>query len=99
MTRTRRTFLSLLLSLAACTSYSLAQSQNGQATRPLLADGLSLGIAYGILSLADGNIKYLLGKLGGIAWTFGHEPSMPQAHRVFETETLPEYSTIPQPNS
>jgi hypothetical protein len=32
-----------------------------------------------ILSFANGNIEYLLGKLDGIARTFGHEASMPQA--------------------
>jgi hypothetical protein len=38
-----------------------------------------LGLAYRILSFTDGNIENLLGKLDGIARTFRHEPSMPQA--------------------
>lgn len=40
---------------------------------------MTLGCANGIFSLAYGNVEYLLGKLDGIARTFGHEPSMPQA--------------------
>jgi hypothetical protein len=40
---------------------------------------MSLGLAYCILILADGNVENLLGKLDGIARTFRHEPSMPQA--------------------
>jgi anti-sigma B factor antagonist len=42
-----------------------------------------------ILSFTDGNVEYLLCKLGGIARTFGHEASMPQFSGYFETETLP----------
>jgi hypothetical protein len=40
---------------------------------------MALGFAHGVLSFPYGNVEYLLGKLGGIARTFGHEPSMPQA--------------------
>jgi hypothetical protein len=40
---------------------------------------VTFGLAYGILSFSDGNVEYLLGKLDGIARTFGHETSMPQA--------------------
>jgi arginine dihydrolase len=49
---------------------------------PSLADRLSLGLANGILSFADGDIKHLLGKLDGITRTFGHEASMPQSARL-----------------
>lgn len=47
-----------------------------------------------VLSFADGNVEYLLGKLNGIARAFGHEMSMPQAVRTFygvkiQTDTLP----------
>jgi hypothetical protein len=38
---------------------------------------MPLGLAHGVLGLANGNVEYLLGKLDGIARTFGHEPSMP----------------------
>ena len=40
---------------------------------------MPLGFAHGIFGFADGNVEYLLGKLDGIARTFGHETSMPQA--------------------
>jgi hypothetical protein len=46
---------------------------------PSLTDRLSLGLTHSVLSLANGNVEYLFGKLGGIAGTFGHEASMPQA--------------------
>jgi len=39
---------------------------------------MSLQFAHRILSLSNGNIKYLLGELDGITRTFGHEASMPQ---------------------
>jgi hypothetical protein len=39
---------------------------------------MALRFAYGILSFANGNVEYLLGKLHRIAGTFGHEASMPQ---------------------
>ena len=58
---------------------------------------MPLGFAYRILSFAYGNVENLLGKLDGIARTFGHEPSMPQAavsfHATeFQTEALPIFS-------
>ena len=43
---------------------------------------MTLGLANRILSFANGNVEYLLGKLDGIARTFRHEPSMPQAAPV-----------------
>jgi hypothetical protein len=46
---------------------------------PSLTCGFPLGIANGILGLADSNIEYLFGKLGGITRTFAHEASMPQS--------------------
>ena len=55
---------------------------------------MPLRFANGILSFANGNVEYLLGKLDGIARTFGHETSMPQAgptfyRAKFQTEALP----------
>jgi hypothetical protein len=55
-----------------------------------------LGFAYCILSFANGDIENLLSKLGGIARTFGHETSMPQAgptfyRAKFQTEALPHF--------
>jgi hypothetical protein len=52
------------------------------------------GLADSILSLADGNVEYLLGKLDGIAGTLRHEPSIAQAAPPiyplrFQTEALP----------
>jgi hypothetical protein len=38
---------------------------------------MALGFANRIFGLANGNIEYLLGKLNGVARTFGHETSMP----------------------
>lgn len=43
---------------------------------------MPLGFANCILNFTDGNIEYLLGKLGGIARTFRHEASMPQVAPV-----------------
>jgi len=40
---------------------------------------LPLGFANRVLSFANGNVEYLLGKLDGIARTFGHETSIAQA--------------------
>jgi hypothetical protein len=57
---------------------------------PSLTCGFPFGIANCILCFANGNIENLLGKLRGIARTFGHEASMPQISGYFETETLPE---------
>lgn len=51
---------------------------------------MTLGFANRVLSCACGNIEDLLGKLDGIARTFGHEASMPQFSGYFETETLPD---------
>src|ERR1019366_1400454 len=50
---------------------------------------MALRLTNGVLSFADGNIENLLRKLDGITRTFGHEASMPQNQRIFETETLP----------
>lgn len=44
-----------------------------------LGGRMPLGLAYRVLSLADGNVEYLLGKLDGITRTFDHATSMPQA--------------------
>jgi hypothetical protein len=43
------------------------------------AFGMLLNFAYRVLGLTNGNVEYLLSKLDGIARTFGHETSMPQA--------------------
>ena len=56
---------------------------------------MPLGFANGVLGFANGNVEYLLGKLDGIARTFGHEASMPQAALPFypvrfQTDTPPE---------
>lgn len=40
---------------------------------------MSLGFAHGIFGFANGDVENLLGKLDGIARTFGHEPSIAQA--------------------
>ena len=53
-----------------------------QAAYPFLADRLSLGFADGVLSFANGNVEYLLGKLDGIARTLRHERSIAQAAPV-----------------
>ena len=58
---------------------------------------MAFGIANRILNFANGNVEYLLGKLDGIARTFGHEASMPQAApsfhaMVFQSEALPAFS-------
>jgi hypothetical protein len=50
-----------------------------QSARASFADRLSLQFADCILSFANGNIEYLLGKLDGIARTLRHEPSIAQA--------------------
>ncbi len=55
---------------------------------------MALRLAHGVLSLADGNIEYLLGKLDGITWTFGHKASIAQAAMpfypmTFQTDPLP----------
>jgi hypothetical protein len=50
-----------------------------QPARSSLADRLSFGLAYGVLSFTNGNIEHLLGKLGGIARTFCHGLSIAQA--------------------
>jgi len=39
---------------------------------------MALRFAHGVLSLANGNVEYLLGKLDGIARTFAHKASMRQ---------------------
>lgn len=58
---------------------------------------MSLRFAHGVLSFAYGNVEYLLRKLDGIARTFSHETSMPQAAPCFyamrfQTEALPPMS-------
>lgn len=55
---------------------------------------MSLRFANRVLSFADSDVEYLLGKLDGIARTFGHETSMPQTApsiyaMKFQTEALP----------
>jgi hypothetical protein len=50
-----------------------------QPTCASLTHRTPLKFANRVFSLADGNVEYLLGNLDGIAWTFGHETSMPQA--------------------
>ena len=55
---------------------------------------MPLRFANSVLSFANGDVKNLLGKLGGITRTFGHETSMPQAAPPiyamrFQTEALP----------
>jgi hypothetical protein len=55
---------------------------------------MTFGFAYSILSFADSNVEYLLGKLGGIAWTLRHGFIMPRICRFdnameFQTEALP----------
>jgi hypothetical protein len=50
-----------------------------QTARPSFANGLSFRLANAILSLANGDVEYLLSKLDGIARTFGHEASIAQA--------------------
>lgn len=49
-----------------------------QSACPALTPRLPLGFAHSVLSFANGNVENLLGKLDGIARTFGHEASMPQ---------------------
>jgi hypothetical protein len=44
-----------------------------QSPRSSFTDGLPLGLAYGVLSFTNRNVENLLGKLNGIARTFGHE--------------------------
>ncbi len=50
-----------------------------QAACPALAYRTPLRFAHSILSFANSDVEYLLGKLNGIARTFGHEMSMPHA--------------------
>jgi hypothetical protein len=50
-----------------------------QSPSPSFTGSLPLGLANGILRIANGNVEHLLGKQNGIARTFGHEASMPQA--------------------
>jgi hypothetical protein len=66
--------LALFWSEMLCPSFTALES-----ACPSLANGPSLRFANRILSFAYGNIEYLLGKLYGVARTFGHETSMPQA--------------------
>jgi hypothetical protein len=40
---------------------------------------MPLGFAHGVFGFANSDVEYLLGKLDGIARTFGHEPSIAQA--------------------
>lgn len=66
----------------------------------LLLGGMPLGFANRVLRFADGDVEYLLGKLGGITRTFGHELSMPYAapsiYAVrFQTEALPGWDARP----
>jgi hypothetical protein len=44
---------------------------------------LPLGFTNGILYFANSNIEYLLGKLGGITRTFGHETSIADSGLTF----------------
>jgi len=53
---------------------------------------MPLRFAHGVLSFTNSNVEYLLGKLDGIARTFGHEASIPYqpVHGAkIETETPP----------
>jgi hypothetical protein len=55
---------------------------------------IALRLAHSVLSFADGDVENLLGKLDGIARTFGHETSIAQAAPSFypmriQTDALP----------
>ena len=50
-----------------------------QSALPSFADRFSFRFTNGILRFANSYIEYLLGKLYGIARTFGHKPSIAQA--------------------
>ena len=57
---------------------------------------MALRFADGVLSFANGDVEYLLGKLDGIARTLRNEPSIAQAAPSiypmgFQTEALPKF--------
>ena len=71
-----------------------------QTARPSFAGRLPLGLANGVLSFANGNVKYLFGELDRIAGTFGHIHILPYPATVrqcprFQTETLPQLPLVP----
>ncbi|SRR5258708_5578239 len=73
LSRQSRNVLTLFGSEMLRPSFSALQSPG-----PSFAGRLSLGFANTVLTLTDGNVKHLLGKLDGITRTLRHEASMPQ---------------------
>jgi hypothetical protein len=69
--------LGSLLSFFRC-ELSCSGLSASQTASPALGR-ISFGFADGILSLADGNVEYLLGKLDRITRTSSHETSIAQA--------------------
>ena len=65
--------------LAFCGGKALRTSLTALRSTFAFGGWMPLGFAHGIFGFANGDVEYLLGKLGGIARTFSHGLSIAQA--------------------